>query len=344
MVLGLSPAAPVFRFADPRIDEASGLALGIRSPGIAYVQNDSGDVNRVFAVDRRTGRTAAVVTIRGATNVDWEDLAVAPDASGTPSLWIADIGDNQGSRREVHLYRVREPSVHASSRDASITTEPAAVWRLRYPDGRPDAEALAVTPHGVAYVISKSVFGRSTVYRVPADPDRGRVQLLRRVATIVLAPHGVPNPFGLAGELAITGASMSRDGRVLAVRTYAEAYVWPVRDGDVPAALRRPPVRVDLPRQPQGEGIAVVDDRGALIDSEGVHSTVDAVTLPPLESRAARASSNPAPPPSPRATIGRHARTWPWFLAGSVVALTIAVVAVRRRSARTSASRRIVGG
>lgn len=54
--LALTAAAPAFRIADARITEASGLAFGLRSPGIAYVQNDSGDTNRFFALDARTGK------------------------------------------------------------------------------------------------------------------------------------------------------------------------------------------------------------------------------------------------------------------------------------------------
>ena len=227
----LTAAAPAFRIADARITEASGLAFGLRSPGIAYVQNDSGDTNRFFALDRRTGATAATITVRGATNVDWEDLAVARDAAGVSRVWLADTGDNDAARREVRLYRVREPRVGPHERGRTLTTEPAEVWRLRYPDGPADAEALAVTPTGAAYVITKSLLGLSTVYRVPPRPDRRHVQSLERVGRIDLVPHGIANPFGIAGELAVTGAAISPDGSVFAIRTYAEAYLWRLGSG-----------------------------------------------------------------------------------------------------------------
>ena len=67
---------------DPRITEASGIAIGIASPGVVYVQNDSGDSARFFALDTRTGKTLATYTVPGAANVDWEDLAVARDRRG----------------------------------------------------------------------------------------------------------------------------------------------------------------------------------------------------------------------------------------------------------------------
>ena len=61
---------------DPRMSEVSGIAAPAADPRYVYVQNDAGDSARCFAVDTRTGRTAAVYPVPRARN-DWEDLAVA---------------------------------------------------------------------------------------------------------------------------------------------------------------------------------------------------------------------------------------------------------------------------
>ncbi len=304
-----------YRFADPRIDEASGIAVGVRSPGVDYVQNDSGDSARFFAVNATTGRTAAVVTVPGATNVDWEDLAVAPDAAGRSSVWLADIGDNDGVRSEVRVYRVDEPRIAAGARERSMHTHRPDVWRLRYPGRAVDAESLAVTPTGTAYLITKSLTG-AVVYRLPPRPDAGRVQTLVRVGTIATYA---------------TGAALSRDGSTLAVRTYTDAYVWSVRGNDVAAALRQAPTRVALPAQPQGEGIAIDDDR-LLVDSEGVHTAVYSVPLPTVPRNRASSSmprpteSAPALATAPDTGSGRG-----WLLAGALCgALAVAVAAAWR--------------
>jgi hypothetical protein len=348
-VLAAAPApAPAFRIDDPRIDEASGLALGLRSPDIAYVQNDSGDTNRFFALDTRTGATVATITVPGATNVDWEDLAVAPAPDGTPSVWLADIGDNDENRSEVRLYRVPEPRLRRTERGRTLRSAPAAEWRLAYPDGPQDAEALAVTPAGVAYVITKSVLGRSTVYRVPTPPDRRRVQRLREVGPVTPTPVGTLNPFGVAGELAVTGATVSRDGSVLAVRTYAAAYLWRLDAGDVAAALRTAPRRVALPEQQQGEGIALRGDRTALVDSEGVDQPVYAVPLPALPRPAPSATATVAPGPPrgsaavPHAAPHRSARPgWPVpvGIGAALALLALGVPLFRRRRGRIGACR-----
>lgn len=262
---------------DPRIDEASGIGLGIRSPGVYYVQNDSGDSARFFAIDRRTGRTRAAYHVPDAVNHDWEDLAVAPDAAGTPSVWLADIGDNDAVRSEVDLYRVDEPRVDMSAYGAERTTARPDVWRLRYPSGPVNAESIAVTPTGRAYVITKVDSGKSTVYEVPAHPDADRVQTLRKVGAISLPAHGGLVPAYL--QRLATGAAISRDGKLLLVRTYTAAYLWHVHHDDVAAAVRTKPQHVSIPIQQQGEGVCFAG-RSLVLDSEGPHMPIVTVALP----------------------------------------------------------------
>jgi hypothetical protein len=349
-LLALLPAGParaatgriLFHLADARITEASGIAIGQRSPAIVYVQNDSGDTNRFFALDARTGATAATVSVTGAENVDWEDIAVAPAADGTPSVWVGDIGDNDAQRAEVRVYRVPEPRIRPAERGGTLRTPRATVWRLRYPGGPANAEALAVTPSGVAYVITKSPFGHSSVYRLPARPDRQRVQTLQPVGDIHLVPHGTANPFGLAGELAVTGGAFSPDGRLFALRTYAAAYVWPVGDGDLAAALRHAPTRITLPRQPQGEGIALTGRGSALVDSEGVGSAVHEVPVPrpaatrPSTASSAGTSARPVPAnPTGASGPGSGGPAWWPFAAGAGAVILLAGAAWRLRVGRT---------
>ncbi|SHF63948.1 hypothetical protein SAMN05443575_0510 [Jatrophihabitans endophyticus] len=300
-------ARALLRITDPRLDEVSGLAPGHRSPGVYYVQNDSGDENRFFGIDARTGATVATVHVAGATNVDWEDIATAGRGTAA-AVWLADIGDNDAQRDEVRVYRVREPRLAADERDGDVTTARADVWRLRYPGGPVDAESLAVSPAGTAYVVTKSLTGTSTVYRVPARPSRERVRALTRVARVTFSFTGTPGGPNAFGQLTATGAAFSTDGRLFAVRTYTDAYVWRVgAGGDLAAALRATPTRVALPAQPQGEGIAIVGRR-LLVDSEGTRQRVWSVPLPAAV--VGTADSTPAPTSSPsRSPATRSPRT-----------------------------------
>lgn len=345
-VLGHGPApasaAPsvAFRLSDSRLDEASGIARGITSPGVFYVQNDSGDSARFFALDARTGRVRAVFTVPGAQNHDWEDIAVAPDARGVASVWLADIGDNDGVRSEVQLYRVDEPRVDMTRRDVTARTAAPDVWRLRYPNGPVNAESLAVSPHGRAYVVTKADNGRSVVYAVPREPDANRVQRMTRIGAITFHAHASLIPADL--QVLATGAALSADGSVFAVRTYTDAYIWRVRGGDVAAALRTSPVRVILPLQPQGEGVCVVG-ASLVVDSEGVGSQVYRVPLPTVHS--ARQPPSRAPPSrvahssssssQPASTSTHRSGSVPFVLgAVAIGALGVVLVAVWRRRRR----------
>ena len=273
----------VFHLQDSRLDEASGIGVGVRSRGIDYVENDSGDTHRFFALNAHTGATAAVITVPHATNVDWEDLQVAPDAQGKSSVWIADIGDNDAERHEIDVYRVPEPRVSPDDQDESLRSARPAIWRLRYPSGPTDAESLAVSPQGRAYIVTKNFVGESVVYAMPSRPDAHRVRPLSQVATIDFRITPGSSPVGSLGSVLATSAAISADGALLVVRTYVYAYAWrlhprPGHDG-VEAALRTSPTRIALPAQKQGEGIAVAHGR-LLLDSEGVGTPVWSVPLP----------------------------------------------------------------
>ena len=68
---------------------------------------------------------------------DWEDIEAGPCDEGN-CLYIADTGDNGGSRKSVAVYRVPEP---ASGNNGAVN---ATKISLEYPEGPEDAEAIFV--------------------------------------------------------------------------------------------------------------------------------------------------------------------------------------------------------
>ncbi len=85
---------------------------------------------------------------------------------------------------------------------------------------------------------------------------------------------------------------MSSDGTRLALRTYTDAYVWPLAGSDVPAALAAAPVRVPLPESPQGEAISFsADNQQLLVAGEGLPSDLTVVPLPAAVATAAGTSA-----------------------------------------------------
>ena len=201
------PDHAVFALRDPRIGESSGLAVASRERGVYFTHNDSGDSARFFAVDS-TGRTLATFDVRGAPAVDWEDMATAPGPDGTSSVWLADIGDNGANHPSVTVYVVAEPRVTRGS--AGTRTLPVtATYRLRYPDRPHDAETLLVDPvRRRAFIVTKSMTGRSDVYALPARPTRRSVATLRHVGSLAFGVTGsAGGPLGLLGALPATGGA-----------------------------------------------------------------------------------------------------------------------------------------
>jgi hypothetical protein len=326
----LGDATVAFTFQDPRIAESSGLA-GSSTPGIVFTHNDSGDQARFFAVGE-DGRTRTVYTLPGVQARDWEDMARGPDERGRSSLWLGDIGDNNARRdRGLLVHRVREP---APTDRGELTTEQPTSFRLRYPDGPGDAEALLVHPRtGRLYVVTKPLSGGAKVYAAPAELDPNGPNVLSEVASITLEPTGTPGGPGIGGlaQLLVTAGDIAPDGRHVALRTYTDLYEWRLDGDDVGAAFEGEPTVTPLPATRQGEGLAyTADSRAVLLSTEGAQSPVHRLVRQGVESGTA-----PEPPrdtPEQPSPVVQEERRWPYVLAGVVLAMMLVVRgAVRRR-------------
>lgn len=255
---------------DKAMDEISGLAASRSHPGHYWAINDSGNTAQLHLMDG-TGRHQGSVEVRGATNVDWEDLA-SFELDGRNYLLISDTGDNGGIRQDLALHVFEEP--------AHLDQPATLAWtvRFRWPDGPRDCEAAAVDPvRGEVLLVSKK--------RVPAELFR--VPLARtgdmRVAEKIGTLTGIDQPD--AGDLArsplygryraqVTGADLSPNGRVLAVLNYRSIhFLVRGRDEDWTSALPRRLAHLALPWIPQAEAIAFsLDGQQLRVGSEQLPS------------------------------------------------------------------------
>ncbi len=333
--------APLFSFQDSRVAESSSLVSTPAGPWL-WTANDSGDTARLFAVDR-SGRTLAVAALPGTEVTDVEDSALGPDRT----LYVGDIGDNGAVRTSVAVLRVPEPAVDPRRTGVRVTTAPPRRAVLTYEDGPHDAETLLVHPRtGQVLVVTKGVFG-STVYAAPQPLADG---VLRRVGSVsfrVTGTPGGPSP-QVAAQLLATGGSVAPDGSRLVIRTYTDAYVWPVPGDDLVAALRGTPQVLPLPASKQGEAVTWSRDGSTLLtSSEGVRAPVFEVAAPvvgaaptpaglapastvtPLAIPTARPSAGPGPT---AATPGRGpGRAVPYVGAVLAAGAVATLVALSRR-------------
>jgi hypothetical protein len=256
---------------DRSIAESSGLVASRTTPGAYWTHNDSGDGPFIYAFDTR-GDSFGTFRVTGAQARDWEDIAAGPGPQANKSyLYIGDIGDNDGVRPEVVVYRVAEPSLSATTRKFTKSrpgsTEPSEAIKLKYPDGKHDAEALLVHPRtGNIYIVTKVLLANPGVYEAVTPFTSGQSITMRKVGE----PR-VPSLFGGA----ITGGSISPDGRRVALCDYFQGYelVLPAGTTNFDEIWKQRMTGFDLGKRKQGESIAYrLDGKALLATSEGKQS------------------------------------------------------------------------
>ena len=245
------------------IRESSGLAASRRNPNLLWTNNDSGDEPFIYAFDRR-GKHRGVWRVVGAKAQDWEDMAIGPGPKrGTSYLYLGDIGDNLKRREEIVVYRVVEPQIvstdSSSTRQDARNTQPADVIRMRYPDGKHNAETLLIHPAtGDLYIVTKVSGEAARVYKAKAPFSKTAITILKQIGEVRF-----PNAF--VGV--ITGGSISPDGRRVVLCDYIEAFelVLSRRGATFDVIWKEPLKGVDIGARQQGESICYRPDGMALL-------------------------------------------------------------------------------
>jgi hypothetical protein len=260
--------------AAPRLREASGLAVSRTHPGIYWVHNDSGDQPLLYTTDS-TGADLGRVRVAGATAVDWEDIALGPCVVAPGDcLYVGDTGDNRLRRRSVTIYRLHEPSPprHALDTLRVVTLLDSIV--VRYPDGPHDAEALAISPSGKLYLVTKPRSGEPHVFVIDAG----------RPATPIVDGGPLDVETNLVRGRMVTGGTITVDGRWMLLRTYVSLHAFRIgEDGRLTAAWPREGLPLPVV-EAQGEGIDLdAQGRIVLISERGQsdHATLSRLTLTP---------------------------------------------------------------
>lgn len=233
------PLTPAAQVTHEPLGEMSGMVKSRRYPNTYWVHNDSGDAPRIFAV-RGDGSVIMPswvggefyvgspvegkkpypgIEIGAAVNSDWEDITLDND-----TLYIADMGNNGNARRDMGVYVVPEPNPDAVTATRSLKWLPIA-----YPDQEAfpsaqwhfDCEAIFVHNGKLHFLSKNRAPGKintpetgTTLYRLESA-HTDRVNVLRKLDSL-------PDIGGW-----VTGASLSPDGKTLAVLCQAPAQsVW----------------------------------------------------------------------------------------------------------------------
>lgn len=162
---GSSPLELVATLPAP-LNETSGLAGA--GELTLFTHNDSGNPPILYQVSAISGQILESFRIPGVQNIDWEELA-----SDSGFIYIGDIGNNAGYRKDLVIYAVNKLNV---SDPHSI---PPGAIRFSYPEqtsfhpsGRHNFDCEAMIAWGDSlYLFTKNRKDLATdVYRLPKTP------------------------------------------------------------------------------------------------------------------------------------------------------------------------------
>jgi len=261
------PPTKLADLEDQSITESSGLVASRTSPGNYWTHNDAGNAPLIYSFDSK-GRSRGVWRVTGATSYDWEDLAAGPGPKpDTNYLYIGDIGDNDGTRSEIVIYRIPEPQIQnenaVSTTEHPAATETAEAIRLRYPDGKHDCEALLVHPRtGRIYLVVKEKSAKPGIYAADAPAVSGEVITLARIGEVDMSGHP---------EAVINGGAISPDGQRAVLSDYTQGYEFVLSQANAPfdGIWKQPMRTVDLGKRKHGEAVCYrLDGKALLATSE----------------------------------------------------------------------------
>lgn len=246
------------------MSEASGLAWSRTNPGKIWAHNDSGHASLLFLLDASTGEVLAKYRIAGAANIDWEDMEVVGDHTGS-TIYVADIGDNDQKRSFYKIYRLPEPTYDPQHYGQTVTIDADVVTHLpfTYPDGSHNAESFLVDPFsGDFYIVTKS--GERSALFVWPFPQHPEEVLLKA---------------GEFGFREASAATCSPDGLRVLIKNRQDIFYWIRASGETMLEmLAREPVKAPYAGEPQGEAVCFDTLNNYFTLSEALNST----TLPEL--------------------------------------------------------------
>ncbi len=207
-----------------QINESSALEKSKIRDDVYWTLNDSGDHARIFPFNANGevyyplwDSLNAGISIPNAVNIDWESMTTDNDGN----LVIGACGNNMNMRRDLALYIFKEPYPTQTSKTRALKTIP-----FYYPDQTNfppekrnfDCEAI-FSAFGKYYFLTKHRSDyHTTLYRMD------QMNLDKENALTKLAE------FDIQGM--VTGADASDDGKMLAILTYGNVWLFISDDDD----------------------------------------------------------------------------------------------------------------
>ncbi len=200
-----------------QLDEISGIAASRVNENILYVHNDSGDINRFFALDT-SGKQIGTYIVEGCKERDWEDIAVGPGPDpGISYIYLGNIGDNDAVYDLKYIYRFPEPEIEPGFIQFNDTIRTAEILTFQMPDGNRDTETVIVDPlTSDMYIVSKREVD-VRVYRIPFPQSLQEIIIPERIASLRLTW--------------IVGGDISTDGQEILIKNGDAVFYYKRKPG-----------------------------------------------------------------------------------------------------------------
>lgn len=242
------------------ISEGSSLFKS-KNYDIFWTLNDSGDTARIFAITPKGDivkpswvKRYSGLKIYDAYNVDWE--AITGDDEG--NLYIIDAGNNYNYRRDLTIYKIREPNPYLANEHGIIAKYP-----FEYPDQNkfPDEDNLNFDCEAAFYF-------------------NGKLCLITKVRTTSIASfycfnsleaNKINKPTKVYefdfGSM-VTDASISPDKKYLAVLSYNYIWVFDISQINSIDEIKRAKFYKKDIFLGQSEGISFYDNQSLFVSNE----------------------------------------------------------------------------
>lgn len=242
------------------INEGSALLYSKNYPSVIWTLNDSGDQARIFAFDINGNvikpswvKKYAGVKIYDAYNVDWE--AITSDDEG--NIYIIDAGNNYNYRKDLTIYKMREPNPYLTSEHGIISK-----YIFEYPDQKKFPDELNMNFDCEAAFVFKNRLCLITKTRSTTLAGLYCFNELR--PNKVNIPKKI-NQFDFKSM--VTDASVSIDKKYLAVLTYNYVYIFELLNVEDLNRIFSKPHHIEISLG-QAEGITFMDKNTILISNE----------------------------------------------------------------------------
>jgi len=247
------------------LDEVSGIAASVQNSDLLWLIEDSDNGPYIYAVNP-AGEYSGKITLNGVSNTDWEAIAIYDNGTST-SIFIGDIGDNNGSRsaEPTCLLEIEEPDVNTIPKPFDLTLTPV-VYNFSYPDGQQNAEGLAILPDGIPIIVTKRTDRKAKIFKFPSLTSPVTLEYVNEIST--------GNDSFFFHTMA-TSADLWPDGSRMLIRTYS--HLWEFRLGSKTIADIHTIIPVEVPFASETQGEAVSYDtvkNGYWQVSEGVNAPI----------------------------------------------------------------------